>query len=260
MDDSDLGVPIYYLDGAKVADDYRDLYDGGWDSQQARNESGNVHSTGSIQVLTGSESNGTEGFRLHGGTLRRVTALGSSGFHGIETGFANLAGQELSASGTNEVLPEVQAYVYGLSGVFQVTAANNAPTFTTTALSAAENQTTAGTVVATDEDTEAVRKRWCPPSDFDMGAALLRRGVFALFMGLFARGCVSPVLSSGGQQPSQHVPASFRRPAEPRNGTEYRRSVPLGRAPFWTFARRSGTVPWAGGQTCDGSDDRIPGT
>ena len=92
------------------------------------------------------------------------------------------------------------------------------------------------------------------------GAALLRRGVFALFMGLFARGCVSPVLISGGQQPSQRVPASFRRPAEPRNGTEYRRSVPLGRAPFWTFARRSGTVPWAGGQTCDGCDDRIPGT
>ena len=93
-----------------------------------------------------------------------------------------------------------------------------------------------------------------------MGAALLRRGVFALFMGLFARGCVSPVLFSGGQQPGQRVPASFRRPAEPRNGTEHRRSVPLGRAPFWTFARRSGTVPWEGRQTCDGCDDRIPGT
>ena len=37
-------------------------------------------------------------------------------------------------------------------------------------------------------------------------------------MGFFARGCVSPVLISGGQQPSQRVPASFRRPAEPRNG------------------------------------------
>ena len=74
------------------------------------------------------------------------------------------------------------------------------------------------------------------------------------------RGCVSPVLLSGGQQPSQRVPASFRRPAEPRNGTEHRRSVPLGRAPFWTFARRSGTVPWEGRQTCDGCDDRIPGT
>ena len=79
-------------------------------------------------------------------------------------------------------------------------------------------------------------------------------------MGLFARGCVSPVLLSGGQQPSQRVPASFRRPAEPRNGTEHRWSVPLGRAPFWTFARRSGTVPWEGRQTCDGCDDRIPGT
>ena len=76
--------------------------------------------------------------------------------------------------------------------------------------------------------SQVVRRDKAP---FLRGAALLRRGVFALFMGLFARGCVSPVLSSGGQQPSQHVPASFRRPAEPRNGTEYRRSVPLGRAP-----------------------------
>ena len=35
---------------------------------------------------------------------------------------------------------------------------------------------------------------------------------------------------------------------------------PLRRAPFWTFARRSGTVPWEGRQACDGCDDRIPGT
>ena len=97
-------------------------------------------------------------------------------------------------------------------------------------------------------------------SSSGMGAALLRRGVFALFMGLFARGCVSPVLISGGQQPSQRVPASFRRPAEPRNGAEHRRSVPLRRAPFWTFTRRSGTVPWEGRQACDGCDDRIPAT
>ena len=92
------------------------------------------------------------------------------------------------------------------------------------------------------------------------GCGSFRRGVFALFMGLFARGCVSPVLISGGQQPSQRVPASFRRPAEPRNGAEHRRSVPLRRAPFWTFTRRSGTVPWEGRQACDGCDDRIPAT
>ena len=74
----------------------------------------------------------------------------------------------------------------------------------------------------------------------ESGAALLRRGVFALFMGLFARGCVSPVLISGGQQPSQRVPASFRRPAEPRHGAEHLRSSPRQarslldiRAAFW---------------------------
>ena len=63
-----------------------------------------------------------------------------------------------------------------------------------------------------------------------------------------------------GHQAGQRVPASFRQPAEPRHGAEHRRSVPLRRAPFWTFARRSGTVPWEGRQTCDGCDDRIPGT
>ena len=113
------------------------------------------------------------------------------------------------------------------------------------------------TIVADDNNATG---REVEDINLGMGAALLRRGVFALFMGLFARGCVSPVLISGGQQPSQRVPASFRRPAEPRNGAEHRRSVPLRRAPFWTFARRSGTVPWEGRQTCDGCDDRIPGT
>ena len=74
-----------------------------------------------------------------------------------------------------------------------------------------------------DDDAECVELVFLA---FTVGAALLRRGVFALFMGLFARGCVSPVLLSGGQQPSQRVPVSFRRPAEPRNGAEHLRSCP----------------------------------
>ena len=117
-------------------------------------------------------------------------------------------------------------------------------------------------ITRSSEGPEGRGYRKNPPrmGRFRLGAALLRRGVFALFMGLFARGCVSPVLISGGQQPSQRVPASFRRPAEPRNGAEHRRSVPLRRAPFWTFTRRSGTVPWEGRQACDGCDDRIPAT
>ena len=93
-----------------------------------------------------------------------------------------------------------------------------------------------------------------------LGAALLRRGFFALFMGSFARECVSPVAISGGDikqasacrrlsgsQPSLTAPNTFG-------------LLPDRRAPFWTFARRSGTVPWEGRQACDGCDDRIPGT
>ena len=79
-------------------------------------------------------------------------------------------------------------------------------------------------------------------------------------MGSFARECVSPVAISGGDikqasacrrlsgsQPSLTAPNTFG-------------LLPDRRAPFWTFARRSGTVPWEGRQTCDGCDDRIPGT
>ena len=39
--DSNTGVPIYWLDGNKVADNYRDFYDGSWDEEangQDRNE------------------------------------------------------------------------------------------------------------------------------------------------------------------------------------------------------------------------------
>ena len=79
-------------------------------------------------------------------------------------------------------------------------------------------------------------------------------------MGSFARECVSPVAISGGDikqasacrrlsgsQPSLTAPNTFG-------------LLPDRRAPFWTFARRSGTVPWEGRQACDGCDDRIPGT
>ena len=37
---TDTSAPIYYLNGAKVADDYAGLYDGSWDSDVPRDESG----------------------------------------------------------------------------------------------------------------------------------------------------------------------------------------------------------------------------
>ena len=55
---TDMGVPIYYLNGAKVADNYSDFYDGTWDSHDPTNELGT--SSSAMAVWTGSQSDGTK--------------------------------------------------------------------------------------------------------------------------------------------------------------------------------------------------------
>ena len=65
---ADKGPPIWWLNGAKAADHYQDFYDGSWDSESGRNESGNAQTTGSCFIIsqdgravwTGSNNNGTE--------------------------------------------------------------------------------------------------------------------------------------------------------------------------------------------------------
>ena len=52
------GVPIYWLLGAKVADDYGNFYNGSWDSRVATNEHGRVI-TNPFLVWTGSKFDGT---------------------------------------------------------------------------------------------------------------------------------------------------------------------------------------------------------
>ena len=51
------GVPIYWLDGDKVADDYMDFYDGSWDQYEGRDTSGNEDSP---FAWTGSNNDGTK--------------------------------------------------------------------------------------------------------------------------------------------------------------------------------------------------------
>ena len=51
------GVPIYWLNGAKVADDYRDFWDGCWDSNQPRDQNGSVRQ-GTV-AWTGTNSDGS---------------------------------------------------------------------------------------------------------------------------------------------------------------------------------------------------------
>ncbi len=105
------GVPIYWLNGAKVADDYADFYDGSWDSTAGRHESGVTTATGVNRVWTGSTSQGTKfsGFTL--GDASTFVKYGNFTFTtaGLDNG--------LEATATSYPL-------YGLSPVFQVEQSN----------------------------------------------------------------------------------------------------------------------------------------
>ena len=58
---SDTDAAVYWINGAKVADNYADLYDGSWDSDADRLESGNEHTGtfGDAFIWTGTNSDGT---------------------------------------------------------------------------------------------------------------------------------------------------------------------------------------------------------
>ena len=140
------GVPIYWLNGAKAADEYEDFYDGSWDDEaNDKNESGtDAHDTSQTAnwPWTGCNHNGTE--------LRRFAGAVSRGL-GTTAGIPNevrygrpdsstvdhgpLNGLPLQNGPKAENRP-----LYGLSALFQVAAAvvvNNpatgAPTITGTA-------------------------------------------------------------------------------------------------------------------------------
>ena len=147
----DTGLPIYWLNGSKVADDYADFYDGDWDDEaNPRFRDGNVDFQNNGEVWTGSTSTGTA----------KSSALGASS---VTIGRLNGTGGPLDAGVTYTGLSLTTrnlAY-YALSEVFAVgTADNSAPVFSDTApasRSIAEN-TGAGTnvgapVAASDADT-----------------------------------------------------------------------------------------------------------
>ena len=106
------GVPIYWLDGDKVADDYADFYDGSWDSSSPTTETGaSVTTTSTDGVITGCAVPGTGG--------------------GLELGLGISASMG-NPSGTNDTLSgfitrlEFTHRLYGLSVVFEVRASTDA--------------------------------------------------------------------------------------------------------------------------------------
>ena len=100
------GVPIYWLNGNKAADNYADFYDDSWDSLSPKDESG---LTGRTLMATGSEEDGTaEAGKTLGAASVRYGSLSSGGGGPIHS----------SVSGAND--GTLRARYYGLSPVFTV--------------------------------------------------------------------------------------------------------------------------------------------
>ncbi|MCY3675355.1 MAG: hypothetical protein OXG21_10360, partial [Rhodobacteraceae bacterium] len=68
------GVPIYWVNGSRVADNYNDFYDGSWNSEEGREQSGKVRrKTGTKRILevhTGSNDHGRQAYFKLGGQLQ----------------------------------------------------------------------------------------------------------------------------------------------------------------------------------------------
>ena len=146
----DKGVPIYWLGGTKVVDDYEDFYDGAWgDEANPTGAGGDPISV--VRIWTGSTDAGVEAFRS--GNSR---AIGTSR---VRTGRPNHAGSgpldsdEAFTTGTNWRF-------YALSGPFEVGDGNFPPMFgaetatrTLVENSAAEVNVAGGEITAADRDS-----------------------------------------------------------------------------------------------------------
>ena len=121
------GIPIYWLNGTKVADNYGDFYDGSWDDEaNDKNESGTNGpdtSQNANYPLTGCEDNGTGSLNSTNHSLALGTTLPTVGRPNSSTsGHGPLSSSDL-------VDKTISRPLYGLSAVFQVaTPAPGAPT------------------------------------------------------------------------------------------------------------------------------------
>ena len=129
------GVPIYWLNGAKVADDYADFYDGSWDSSQFRNESGSV-AGGVFSIWTGSNADGT----------KNNSPLGNTSFVRYGDSRSDRNQNHLNDGGS---APDNQNRLYALSPVFTVEAPLADPVISITAGASPVTEGTAATFTVT---------------------------------------------------------------------------------------------------------------
>ena len=116
---ADKGVPIYWLGGNKVADEYEDFYDESWDDEaNPKNESGLVRdlSGTSNGMVTGCNHDGTEAI-FRGGGATTSEALGRSM---VRRGRLDSSSDGPLSSSAGSYDNHNSRPLYGLSQVFQV--------------------------------------------------------------------------------------------------------------------------------------------
>ena len=155
---SDKGVPIYWLNGAKAADDYEDFYDGDWDDEaNDKNESGSDGPDTSQfdnYPFTGCNHDGHKvGFRATSAALGAALLVRVGRPNSTDIGHGPLSAIS-DATFPNDTRP-----LYGLSELFRVVAADTAGvTVSESALTVTEEDTTGDsyTVVLNREPTADV--------------------------------------------------------------------------------------------------------
>ncbi len=117
------GVPVYWVSGQKVADDYADFYDASWDSCVARDESGgsvalpNTDANLANAIWTGTNHDGTaETAHALGTAMPRVAILTES----CDSRYSATAFPLRFQFTTGTKANTSNRYLYGLSPVFKV--------------------------------------------------------------------------------------------------------------------------------------------
>ena len=148
---TDKGVPIYWLNGAKAADEYEDFYDGSWDDEaNDKNESGTDGPDTFFATnwpFTGCDHDGTEAF------------TSSNTSHALGALLVRLGQPNRSVSGDGPLsttdfgtdLNSELRLMYGLSAVFQVATATSVPGAPTG-------------LTATASGTTAINLSWTAPA------------------------------------------------------------------------------------------------
>ena len=128
------GVPIYWLDGTKAADQYEDFYDGTWDDEaNDKNESGTNGPNTSLEAnypLTGCNDGGTEYFDRsnRSSALAKIEVM-----VGRPNSSAAASHGPLSSNTALDVANTVSRPMYGLSALFQVVGEDTTPPTLTSA-------------------------------------------------------------------------------------------------------------------------------